>query len=174
MKKNYDPVPQWWFYTLLLVNIALALVACEGFGQQLQLPYWGVLLAVGLALFFMLPVGIITATTNTVCLSNTNEAQLVELFGQNKYDHWNLLCAASRIECHNGAHNRVHVPRKTTCKYHIQNVWYDELVTGTDVSGGFQARPLHENPPKVDVYGSGELISLTTLFSLICSATRLR
>lgn len=87
MKKNYDPVPQWWFYTLLLVNIALALVACEGFGQQLQLPYWGVLLAVGLALFFMLPVGIITATTNTVCLSNTNEAQLVELFGQNKYDH---------------------------------------------------------------------------------------
>ncbi|XP_031399088.1 oligopeptide transporter 1-like [Punica granatum] len=64
MKRNYEPVPQWWFYSLLLVNIALALVACEGFGRQLQLPYWGVLLAVGLALFFMLPVGVITATTN--------------------------------------------------------------------------------------------------------------
>ncbi|KAK4754354.1 hypothetical protein SAY87_002458 [Trapa incisa] len=64
MKKNYDVVPQWWFYLLLAVNIALAMVACEGFGGQLQLPYWGVLLSIGLALFFMLPVGIIAATTN--------------------------------------------------------------------------------------------------------------
>ncbi|KAL5574846.1 hypothetical protein UlMin_016545 [Ulmus minor] len=64
MKKNYEPVPQWWFYTLLMVVLALAMLTCEGFGGQLQLPYWGVLLAMGLALLFTLPIGVITATTN--------------------------------------------------------------------------------------------------------------
>ncbi|KAK3007150.1 hypothetical protein RJ639_017230 [Escallonia herrerae] len=62
--KNYDVVPQWWFYTILAVVIGFALLACEGFGRQLQLPYWGVLLAIALALLFTLPIGVITATTN--------------------------------------------------------------------------------------------------------------
>ncbi|XP_056159929.1 oligopeptide transporter 5-like isoform X3 [Syzygium oleosum] len=64
MKKNYDAVPQWWFYSLSLIMIGLAMVACEGFGGQLQLPFWGVMLAIGIVLFFMLPIGVITATTN--------------------------------------------------------------------------------------------------------------
>ncbi|KAL5575804.1 hypothetical protein UlMin_017503 [Ulmus minor] len=64
MKKNYEPVPQWWFYTLFVVVLPLAMLACEGFGGQLQLPYWGVLLAMGLALLFTLPIGVIKATTN--------------------------------------------------------------------------------------------------------------
>ncbi|PIA31234.1 hypothetical protein AQUCO_05100031v1 [Aquilegia coerulea] len=64
MKKNYRPVPQWWFYVLLVLMIGLSIFTCEGFHKQLQLPYWGVLLAAGLALFFTLPIGIITATTN--------------------------------------------------------------------------------------------------------------
>lgn len=68
MKKNYDAVPQWWFYTILFLMVGLAIFACEGFGKQLQLPYWGVLLAAGLALVFTLPIGVITATTNQVSL----------------------------------------------------------------------------------------------------------
>ncbi|KAL4628031.1 hypothetical protein ACB092_05G208800 [Castanea dentata] len=64
MKKNYDPVPQWWFYVLLIVVVGLAILTCEGFGGQLQLPYWGVLLAIVMALLFTLPIGVITATTN--------------------------------------------------------------------------------------------------------------
>ncbi|XP_011016561.1 PREDICTED: oligopeptide transporter 1-like, partial [Populus euphratica] len=64
MKKNYEAVPQWWFYSLLIIVVALTLLTCEGFGKQLQLPYWGVLLAVGLALMFTLPVGVLAATTN--------------------------------------------------------------------------------------------------------------
>ncbi|KAG6619729.1 hypothetical protein I3842_Q084900 [Carya illinoinensis] len=64
MRKNYDPVPQWWFYTLLMVVVGLSLLACEGFGKQLQLPFWGILLAMLLALSFTLPVAVITATTN--------------------------------------------------------------------------------------------------------------
>ena len=72
MKKNYDPVPQWWFYILLVVVVGLAMLTCEGFGKQLQLPYWGVLLAIVMALLFTLPIGVITATTNQVCYSEYN------------------------------------------------------------------------------------------------------
>uniref|UniRef100_A0A0E0LWA7 Oligopeptide transporter n=1 Tax=Oryza punctata TaxID=4537 RepID=A0A0E0LWA7_ORYPU len=64
MKRNYAVVPQWWFQVMLVAVLGLSVFTCEGFGQQLQLPYWGVLLAAGLAFFFTLPIGIITATTN--------------------------------------------------------------------------------------------------------------
>lgn len=66
MKKNYEPVPQWWFHCLLILVIGLSLLTCEGFGRQLQLPYWGIVLAIGLASIFTLPIGVIVATTNQV------------------------------------------------------------------------------------------------------------
>jgi hypothetical protein len=66
MKKNYKQVPQWWFHSILISMVALALYACEGFDKQLQLPWWGLLMACGIALFFTLPIGIIQATTNSV------------------------------------------------------------------------------------------------------------
>ncbi|XP_010092336.2 oligopeptide transporter 1 [Morus notabilis] len=65
MKKNYDVVPQWWFHTILILTVGLSIAACEGFDKQLQLPWWGILMACGIALFFTLPIGIIQATTNT-------------------------------------------------------------------------------------------------------------
>ncbi|KAF8030991.1 hypothetical protein BT93_D0240 [Corymbia citriodora subsp. variegata] len=64
MKENYEAVPQWWFYIILIVTVALSMWTCEGFQHQLQLPWWGLLLACAIALFFTLPIGIITATTN--------------------------------------------------------------------------------------------------------------
>ncbi|KAI4340011.1 hypothetical protein MLD38_024890 [Melastoma candidum] len=64
MKKNYEEVPQWWFHVILVSMFALALWACEGFGRQLQLPWWGLLLACLMALLFTLPIGVIAATTN--------------------------------------------------------------------------------------------------------------
>ena len=66
MKKNYKQVPQWWFYTILVLMVALAMVNCEGFDKQLQLPWWGLLMACGIALLFTLPFGIFQATTNAV------------------------------------------------------------------------------------------------------------
>lgn len=77
MKKNYDPVPQWWFYSILIIVVGLSLLACEGFGRQLQLPYWGVLLAVSLALVFTLPIGVITATTNQVNILKLNKTRFL-------------------------------------------------------------------------------------------------
>ncbi|KAL1566959.1 oligopeptide transporter [Salvia divinorum] len=64
MKKNYESVPEWWFHIILILVFGLSLFACEGFGRQLQLPWWGLILACVLAFFFTLPVGIIQATTN--------------------------------------------------------------------------------------------------------------
>ncbi|KAJ6298369.1 hypothetical protein OIU76_019511 [Salix suchowensis] len=64
MKKNYAVVPQWWFAAILVISVALSLVAVEGFDHQLQLPWWGLLLACFIALIFTLPVGVVQATTN--------------------------------------------------------------------------------------------------------------
>lgn len=64
MRENYNAVPQSWFMTILVLTIGVAIATCAWFEQQLQLPWWGVLLACALAVAFTLPIGIITATTN--------------------------------------------------------------------------------------------------------------
>ncbi|RWR87641.1 oligopeptide transporter 7-like protein [Cinnamomum micranthum f. kanehirae] len=64
LMRKYKQVPEWWFGCILIANIALTIFACEYYIDQLQLPWWGVLFACGLAVFFTLPIGIITATTN--------------------------------------------------------------------------------------------------------------
>ncbi|KAJ7953135.1 putative Oligopeptide transporter [Quillaja saponaria] len=64
LMRKYKQVPGWWFICMLLVNIAGTIFACQYFNEQLQLPWWGVLLACVVAISFTLPVGVITATTN--------------------------------------------------------------------------------------------------------------
>ncbi|KAK4273865.1 hypothetical protein QN277_017177 [Acacia crassicarpa] len=64
LMKKYKQVPMWWFIVILVVNLALVFFSVQYYIESLQLPWWGVLLACGIALFFTLPIGIITATTN--------------------------------------------------------------------------------------------------------------
>ncbi|KAG2609058.1 oligopeptide transporter 7-like [Panicum virgatum] len=64
LMRRYKQVPEWWFICILIANIAITIFACEYYIEQLQLPWWGVLLACAIAFFFTLPIGIITATTN--------------------------------------------------------------------------------------------------------------
>uniref|UniRef100_A0A6M2ET81 Uncharacterized protein n=1 Tax=Populus davidiana TaxID=266767 RepID=A0A6M2ET81_9ROSI len=64
LMRKYNQVPEWWFLCILFLSIAATIFTCEYYNEQLQLPWWGVLLACGIALFFTLPVGVITATTN--------------------------------------------------------------------------------------------------------------
>ncbi|XP_057438703.1 oligopeptide transporter 5-like [Lotus japonicus] len=64
MKRNYEQVPEWWFLSILILMAMMAFVACEGFGQELQLPWWGILLSLAMAALFTLPLGVIEATTN--------------------------------------------------------------------------------------------------------------
>ncbi|XP_023544096.1 oligopeptide transporter 7-like [Cucurbita pepo subsp. pepo] len=64
LMRKYDQVPEWWFMSILVVNISATIFICEYYNNQLQLPWWGVLLACSLAVFFTLPVGVIAALTN--------------------------------------------------------------------------------------------------------------
>ncbi|KAK2408537.1 OPT super [Trifolium repens] len=64
MRKHYKQVPEWWFLCILLFSITASVFVCEYYNDQLQLPWWGVMLACVVALLFTLPVGIIRATTN--------------------------------------------------------------------------------------------------------------
>ncbi|GMY07576.1 oligopeptide transporter 6-like [Fagus crenata] len=64
LMKKYKSVPTWWFIVILVLNIALIVFTCQYYNESLQLPWWGVLLACAIAIFFTLPIGIITATTN--------------------------------------------------------------------------------------------------------------
>ncbi|KAJ7564971.1 hypothetical protein O6H91_02G042200 [Diphasiastrum complanatum] len=64
LMKMYADIPQWWFLALTVATIAVTIATVEGWKHQLQLPWWGVLLACALASAFTLPIGVITATTN--------------------------------------------------------------------------------------------------------------
>ncbi|GLT70333.1 hypothetical protein SLA2020_424200 [Shorea laevis] len=63
LMRKYKDIPSWWFYILLAVTIAVSLLLCI-FDKKVQLPWWGLLFASGMAFVFTLPVSIITATTN--------------------------------------------------------------------------------------------------------------
>lgn len=66
LMKRYDDIPNWWFYILLAVSMAVSLVLCTVFKEEVQLPWWGLLIACAIAFVFTLPISVITATTNTV------------------------------------------------------------------------------------------------------------
>ncbi|KAG6523350.1 hypothetical protein ZIOFF_013206 [Zingiber officinale] len=53
MKQNYESVPRWWFYIIFFPMIGMAILVCEGFGGQIQLRYWEILLACALVLVFL-------------------------------------------------------------------------------------------------------------------------
>jgi OPT family oligopeptide transporter len=64
LMQRYKQVPEWWFWCILVTNVGATIFACEYYNDQLQLPWWGVLLACTVAIIFTLPIGIITAITN--------------------------------------------------------------------------------------------------------------
>uniref|UniRef100_A0A0D9VJS6 Oligopeptide transporter 4 n=1 Tax=Leersia perrieri TaxID=77586 RepID=A0A0D9VJS6_9ORYZ len=64
LMKKYDDIPGWWFYSLMVLSITVALILCTVLKHQVQLPWWGLLFACGMAFIFTLPISIITATTN--------------------------------------------------------------------------------------------------------------
>ncbi|KAL9689362.1 hypothetical protein QQ045_009746 [Rhodiola kirilowii] len=64
LMQKYKQVPMWWFLIILALSLAAVLFGCQYYIETLQLPWWGVLLACAIAIFFTLPIGIIAATTN--------------------------------------------------------------------------------------------------------------
>ncbi|CAN6233862.1 unnamed protein product [Urochloa humidicola] len=64
LMKTYDDIPGWWFYSLLALSIIVSLILCTVLKREVQLPWWGLIFACGMAFIFTLPISIITATTN--------------------------------------------------------------------------------------------------------------
>jgi len=117
LMRRYKQVPEWWFVCILAATIAATVFTCEYYKAQLQLPWWGVLLACAVAIFFTLPIGIITAITNQVntfryCVS-----------GCNNFNHETDICTEPGLEHNNGIHHRVCVPGISSGKHVLQGVW---------------------------------------------------
>ncbi|KAL6012709.1 oligopeptide transporter 4 [Asimina triloba] len=64
LMRKYKDIPDWWFYLLLVLTVALSLVMCTALKHEIQMPWWGLLFACVMAFVFTLPISIITATTN--------------------------------------------------------------------------------------------------------------
>ncbi|KAG9440098.1 hypothetical protein H6P81_020263 [Aristolochia fimbriata] len=64
LMRRYPRIPGWWFYLLLGITMGVSLILCTVMKDQVQLPWWGLLFSCLLAIFFTLPIAIITATTN--------------------------------------------------------------------------------------------------------------
>ncbi|XP_021283884.1 oligopeptide transporter 2-like isoform X2 [Herrania umbratica] len=64
LMKKYKNIPNWWFHLMLVLTLLLSLVMCIFLKHEIQMPWWGLIFAAGLALAFTLPISIITATTN--------------------------------------------------------------------------------------------------------------
>lgn len=66
LMKRYEDIPSWWFHVLLGVTFVVSLFLCIFMNDQVQMPWWGLIFASGIAFVFTLPISIITATTNQV------------------------------------------------------------------------------------------------------------
>ncbi|ORY28793.1 OPT oligopeptide transporter protein-domain-containing protein [Naematelia encephala] len=63
LMRAYRPVPSSWYLSLLGVNFLAAVVLVKT--TPLQMPIWALVLSVAIASIFLVPVGIITAVSNT-------------------------------------------------------------------------------------------------------------
>lgn len=72
----YPPVPASWYITTFSVTLAMTLVLIET--APLQLPAWGVFLAIFVALVFLVPVGIISAVSETTIGENPVSTVLID------------------------------------------------------------------------------------------------
>ncbi|CAI9772116.1 unnamed protein product [Fraxinus pennsylvanica] len=64
LMSKYKQVPEWWFWCILVANIGFTVFSCEYYKDLLQMPWWIFILACTIAIFFTLPIGIMTAVTN--------------------------------------------------------------------------------------------------------------
>eukprot|EP00252_Welwitschia_mirabilis_P012631 TRINITY_DN2789_c0_g3_i2.p1 TRINITY_DN2789_c0_g3~~TRINITY_DN2789_c0_g3_i2.p1 ORF type:complete len:739 (-),score=49.00 TRINITY_DN2789_c0_g3_i2:206-2422(-) len=63
LMKQYKDVPDIWFFVLLIGSMVLGLVVSFVW-KEVQLPWWGMVMAYALAWLLTLPLGVIQATTN--------------------------------------------------------------------------------------------------------------
>ncbi|RUS20908.1 OPT family small oligopeptide transporter [Endogone sp. FLAS-F59071] len=62
LMRRYPEVPDYWYHLIFFLSLGAAF--CVIYAWPIDLPWWGLLIAVALACIFVLPIGIITAITN--------------------------------------------------------------------------------------------------------------
>ncbi|KAJ3216219.1 hypothetical protein HDU67_009793 [Dinochytrium kinnereticum] len=77
MMDGYPEVPEWWYGAVLGVNAVVSIFVCQ-FGG-FDLPWWGVLLGLGLAMVSILPLGIILAISGQLIGLNVMSEFLIGL-----------------------------------------------------------------------------------------------
>ncbi|KAG0314572.1 hypothetical protein BGZ99_008052 [Dissophora globulifera] len=61
LMRVYPEVPDWWYGLLFAITVAVSFITCVVWDYM---PWWALLLALSISLFFVLPVGIVQAVTN--------------------------------------------------------------------------------------------------------------
>lgn len=64
LMQKYKDIPSWWFWAMLIGNMVIALALVQIWPQIFQLPWWGIALGCVMSIFFILPIGVLVATTN--------------------------------------------------------------------------------------------------------------
>ncbi|CAG8652084.1 3835_t:CDS:10 [Cetraspora pellucida] len=62
MMRNYEEIPNWWYACIFVFMLLTAIILCDVSGSRL--PWWGLIIAVGIACIMVLPIGIIQAVSN--------------------------------------------------------------------------------------------------------------
>ncbi|CAH2354633.1 oligopeptide transporter 1 [[Candida] railenensis] len=62
LMERYKPVPEWWYIIVFVIFFAMAIATIEAWDTEF--PVWGLIVALLIAIVFLLPVGVIFALTN--------------------------------------------------------------------------------------------------------------
>lgn len=62
LMKNYKEIPDWWYFLVFLIFFALSIATIRAWPTEM--PVWALIIALLIAILFLLPVGIIYALTN--------------------------------------------------------------------------------------------------------------
>lgn len=154
LMQRYKQVPQWWFLVLLAGSVAVSLLMCFVWKEQVQLPWWGMLFAFALAFVVTLPIGVIQATTNQVCTQMwffLFFSVCAELITSSSSD----LLAATRVRHHRAVHDRLRAARQAHRQPALQDLRPDQHRARAVLPRRPQARPLHEDPATLHVHRPG-------------------
>jgi OPT family small oligopeptide transporter len=64
MMAIYKEVPQWWFLATILISLALGIICVEVYPTDA--PVWGIFFAIGISTLFLIPIGILYSSSNSL------------------------------------------------------------------------------------------------------------
>jgi hypothetical protein len=66
--KRYKPVPFWWYASTFVIMLALSIFFVEYYNTGL--PWWGIILSMGINVLLIIPIGLMSALCNVTASTN--------------------------------------------------------------------------------------------------------